>query len=261
MEIMDRQTRINHIVKIVQERQGASVRALSEELGVTEMTIRRDIAHLKACQAVKLVSGAVLPDVGAGAMSDPDKYDLSIQKEKHMPEKYKIGKAAAALIEQGDVIFIDIGTTTSCIIQHVSAAAPVTVVCCTMNALLETQKKGISDIILTGGTYREDVQMFESQEGEELLRRTRITKAFISAAGVNEKLGATCVNNCEVGTKIAAMKGALEKILVADSTKFGLVKPAFFADLSSFDAVVTDGGITDEWRKLLEAKGIRLYIA
>ncbi len=78
---------------------------------------------------------------------------------------------------------------------------------------------------------------------------------------MNAKLGVTCVNNCEVEAKCTVMKGALENILVADSSKFGAVKPAFFAPLDAFQAVVTDSGLSAEWRDELQQRGIRLYLA
>lgn len=259
---MDRQTRISRIVEIVKEKNGESIKGLASRLDVTEMTIRRDIAQLKASRLVKVVSGAVLYDGNTFSESGGiDKYDLLAQKSRHTAEKYRIGKLAASLVAPDDIIYIDIGTTASNIIQHISSSLPVTIVCCTMNALMEIQKRGADNTILIGGMYRSDVQLFESREGVELLGRTRITKAFISAAGVNAKLGATCVNSYEVDTKGAAMRSAVEKILVIDSSKFDVVKPAFFAALGDFDAVVTDSALSTEWREYLEAVGIRLYLA
>lgn len=258
---MDRSTRIKKIVETVKLRQGVSVKELAEMTNVTDMTIRRDVSQLSKTGVVKLVSGAVVPDRQIDIVSDSEKYELDIQKEKRIQEKNQIGQMAASLIDPGDVVYIDIGTTTSNIIPYIPEETPVTIVCCTMNALMEAKKKKTANLILTGGTYRADLQMFESKEGEELLRRTRITKAFISAAGVNEKLGVTCIRDCEIGTKTAALHGALEKILVVDSSKFELVKPAFFTDLERFDTIVTDHGIPDKWKQILEKRGIRLFIA
>ncbi|MFY9411987.1 MAG: DeoR/GlpR family DNA-binding transcription regulator, partial [Dethiobacteria bacterium] len=237
---MNKQQRINRIVAILRDKNGESIKELANQLGVTEMTIRRDIKHLQESRIVRVVSGAVIYNGEPMDESDGDRYNLSVQKSRRVSEKYRIGKMAASLVQPKDVIYIDIGTTTPNIIQHLPENMPVVIVCCTMNALMETQKKGIEEIIFTGGQFRSDVQMFESREGVELLSRTRISKAFISAAGVNDKLGVTCINSCEVETKSAAMQCALDKILVVDSSKFDAVKPAFFAKLDEFNAVVTD---------------------
>ena len=69
--------------------------------------------------------------------------------------------------------------------------------------------------------------MFESVEGIGLYGRTRASKMFVSASGVHEKLGMTCAHNYEVVTKKAALESSLQKILVADSSKFGQVRPGY----------------------------------
>jgi len=257
---MNKQVRMNQIISIVKQRNGESIKALSVQLGVTEMTIRRDVEQLKARQLVKVVSGAVVYNGETSETDGIDYYDLPMEKSKRTTEKYRIGKMAASLVEPGDVIYIDIGTTAPYIVQHIPSALSVVAVCCTMNTLIEIQKNGISGIILTGGTYRPDVQMFESKEGVELLGRTRINKAFMSAAGVNAQLGVTCVNSCEVDTKRAAMQCALEKILVVDSSKFDVVRSAFFARLEDFGTVITDSNLSAEWQEQIKAMGTRLHL-
>jgi len=253
--------RRKRIIEIVKENKGESIKQLSLLLTVTEMTIRRDIEQLKANQLVKVVAGAVLY-IGSGMEDEEseDKYDFSIQKNKMAEEKIAIGKYVASIIEKEDVIFIDIGTTTPTIIQYLQSRLPIVAVCCTLNALMEFKKKRIEQLVLIGGTYHPDIQMFESKEGVELLSRTRINKAFISAAGVDLKLGITCINECEVDTKWAAMEVAAEKYLVVDSSKFGVVKANFFAEITAFDAIVTDRNLSIEWQTQIEELGIRLYL-
>ena len=92
---IDKQDRIKRIVEIVKAKNGESIKALSEQLGVTEMTIRRDLVHLKASRLVKVVSGAVVYDGETTAADNPDYYDLSTQRRRRTTEKYRIGKVAA----------------------------------------------------------------------------------------------------------------------------------------------------------------------
>jgi DeoR family deoxyribose operon repressor len=103
--------------------------------------------------------------------------------------------------------------------------------------------------------------MFESPEGRELITRHRATKAFISAAGVNSEFGVTCSNAYERETKRVSIESAVQKILVADSSKFGVIRSDYFADLEDFDAVVTDGALEESYREELEQLGIQLYLA
>lgn len=143
---MNKQQRINRIVAILRDKNGESIKELANQLGVTEMTIRRDIKHLQESRIVRVVSGAVIYNGEPMDESDGDRYNLSVQKSRRVSEKYRIGKMAASLVQPKDVIYIDIGTTTPNIIQHLPENMPVVIVCCTMNALMETQKKGIEEI-------------------------------------------------------------------------------------------------------------------
>lgn len=259
---MDKQTRMQKLLERVKDQNGESIRTLALQFGVTEMTIRRDVEQLKAAGLVRVVAGAVLYSGSvASALPEAETYELAVHDGLRTAEKRRIGKLAASLVQPGDVLYFDVGTTTPHIIPFLPDGQGISAVCCTMNALTQLQKKAPERLIVAGGVYRPDLQMFESKQGVALLASTRISRAFISAAGVNAKLGVTCVNSCEVEAKCTVMKGALENILVADSSKFGAVKPAFFAPLDAFQAVVTDSGLSAEWRDELQQRGIRLYLA
>jgi len=91
--------------------------------------------------------------------------------------------------------------------------------------------------------------------------RNRCSKAFISAAGVDARFGVTCSNAYERETKKAVIASSMRKILVVDSSKFGQVRPVWFAELADFDEVVTDAGIPEEYAEALGRLGIALRIA
>ena len=102
--------------------------------------------------------------------------------------------------------------------------------------------------------------MFESPYANELIRSQRANTFFLGASGIHEALGITCAHNYEVLTKKAAMSSSLTTVLLADSSKFGLVRSAFVAPLAGVDAIVTDEGITDEWKRIIKNAGIKLYV-
>jgi DeoR family deoxyribose operon repressor len=103
--------------------------------------------------------------------------------------------------------------------------------------------------------------MLESPEGIQLINRTRASKVFLSAAGVSEQLGITCANQYEIESKKAIINAALSRILLVDSSKFGKIRPALFAQLSDIDAIVTDDDIPTEWRDIIDKLKITLHIA
>ena len=102
--------------------------------------------------------------------------------------------------------------------------------------------------------------MFESPDGISLIEKTRATKVFISASGIHDKLGVTCSNNYEVPTKCAIIGSSLERILLVNSDKFGKVKSSYFADLSDFNTIITDSGISQEWINYISQLNINLII-
>jgi DeoR family deoxyribose operon repressor len=115
-------------------------------------------------------------------------------------------------------------------------------------------------LVFPGGYFHNNTLMFESPEGIEIIKRIRANKAFISAAGVSEKLGVTCATDYEKETKKAIIDSSDVKILLIDSTKFGKVKISHFADLTDFDIIITDIGIPKKFVEIIKSLGIKLYI-
>jgi DeoR/GlpR family transcriptional regulator of sugar metabolism len=197
---------------------------------------------------------------GVNYNSGDKNYDLFSEKDKQANEKYNIGKKAISLLEPNDVIIIDTGTTTEYIARLIPDDLPLTIICYTTNVLVEIYKKPLINIIFAGGFYHRNSQMFESPESIELIKRTCANKVFTSASGISKELGITCVNHYEIETKCTAIKSAFEKILLVDSTKFDKIGPAYFANISDFDVVITDSGIEKKWINYINGLDIQLHI-
>jgi DeoR family deoxyribose operon repressor len=250
--------RSNQIAMLLRQRNGTTIRELSKELGVSEMTIRRDLEELQQTNIVSLVHGAAIYKGDVSLDTKKSDYHLLLEKAVNNPEKERIGKAAAHEVKPGDTIIIDIGTTTEHLARNIPQNSPITVLCFTINILFEVYKKNVQHLIMGGGYYHADTQLFESPDSINFIRQTRASKFFISAAGVSSELGLTCINQYEVGVKQACIDSSLQKILLADSKKFGVIRPAFFTTLKKIDTIITDNGISDEWVKIIEDMGIKL---
>ena len=244
-----REIRIQELLHLVRQHNGIGIRPLAEMLGVSEMTVRRDLESLTASGTVHVIQGVVL----AAKQQDNAQYHLVQQQSVRSSEKGRIAKEAAKMVQPGDSIFLDIGTTTCNILRYLPSGMPITVICCTVNTLLEALRKNFGQLIFCGGFYHGDTQMFESIENNQLLSRVRANKAFISAAGVSASLGLTCANEYEVHTKTACISTAQQKILLVDSQKLGQVRPAYFAALSDMDRIITDTGASTEWQTTFES--------
>lgn len=252
--------RLNEIIKLLQIYNAISVNELADKLGVSHMTIRRDLQKLEQQNYVRLLHGGAVLNPHAGLMQ-PDEihYSLRTAGSEQMKEKIAIGQFAASILEENGVIILDAGSTTELIAKSIPPDFPLTVICYSLNILVELRQKRNCEIILAGGYLHENSLMFESPEGVDLVRRSRATKAFVSASGINEELGVTCANQYELETKKAIIDSSISSIIVADSTKFGKVGPTYFADLANFDIIITDVGIPSQYTDLLNRIGISLY--
>lgn len=253
--------RTNKIINILKEKNGATVKELALTLGVSEMTIRRDLEVLKSNNIINNVYGAAIYNPSNSIEKLESFYNIENELIKNENEKIKIGKLAASLINEDDIIIIDTGTTTEKLAEFIDNNKNISVLIYNTNILMALSKKKNIQLIFSGGYFHPNTMMFESPEGISLIEKTRATKVFVSAAGVHENLGITCSNNYEVLTKQAIIKSSLEKILLVDSQKFGVVKSSYFADLNDFNTIITDSGINEEWKNKINALGIKLIIA
>ena len=252
--------RANKIIEILKEKNGASVKELASILGVSEMTIRRDLNVLKSNNIVNNVYGATIYNPLNNIQKLANPYNITDEVVKNESKKFKIGQIATKLIQPDDVIIIDTGTTTEKLAQSISDDIKLTALLYNINILTALKLKHNINLIFSGGYFHPNTQMFESPEGISLIENTRATKVFVSAAGIHEQLGVTCSNNYEVLTKRAIINSSLEKILLVDSQKFGIVKSSYFADLNEFNTIITDSEIPKDWINHINNLGIRLII-
>ncbi|MFW6180257.1 MAG: DeoR/GlpR family DNA-binding transcription regulator [Spirochaetota bacterium] len=251
--------RLRDILGILQVESAASTRELSQKLQVTEMTIRRDLGLLSRSKQVRLIHGGAIY-TGDGARRGQDVYSFSHEETRSKDEKTRIGSRAAGLIRHGDTIILDGGSTVEYVARAIPPHLDITVLCYSLNLLnMLCRNPGFKKIV-SGGYYNDDSLMFEGTHGVELIRSMRASKAFIGATGVNCNLGLTCKNLAEVQTKKAVIASTDTRILVVDSTKFGQVHIAHFAELEDFDMIITDSGIPGEYQNRIQEKGIQLHV-
>ncbi|WP_111414446.1 DeoR/GlpR family DNA-binding transcription regulator [Billgrantia lactosivorans] len=211
--------------------------------GVSEMTIRRDVAASDG--AMSLLGGRLV--LG----SNPHyPYDLDRQKDSHAPAKRRLCERAAGFIEDGDTLFIDCGTTLPPLVAMLSGRERLTVVTYALNVANAVSRMSEVRLVLLGGLYHASSQSFGSDDMSTAIRRLGINRAFISAAGVHAERGVSCFHFHEVAPKQAAIGCAEQRLLVVDESKIGQVRPAYFARLGDFDVVITDGDMA-----LLQANG------
>ena len=254
-----KEKRLTEFVNILKDKKYTPIRELADLLSVSEMTIRRDLKILEGKQILRNIDGVIIYDPNS-FKNEENQYDLLTEIDKQFLQKVNIGKYAASLIEDGETIMIDTGTTTQHIPANISSDLEITALSYNINILSELRKNSKIKILFAGGYFYPNTEMFASKQGVRFIEGIRAQKAFISAAGVHESLGLTCRNSYEVSTKNAVIRSSIKKILVADSSKFGIIRSEYFNDLDIIDEVVTDSNISEEWKKILKDKEIKLHI-
>jgi len=235
--------RIARLVAMISTSGPIHLRDAGKALGVSEMTVRRDLA---AGDTLVCLGGYVaiagVPLAGAG-------YALDREEKAHMAGKRAAAEAAARRVQSGETIFIDCGTTMPFLAAALPHDVPLTVVCYALNIAAIVCRRPETRVIMLGGIYYESSASFWSRESEGVLARLGINRAFISAGGIHRERGVSCSSFHEVPLKQVAMARAEENCLIADATKFDQIKPACFAEIPAFDRIVTDGSIAPEIRR------------
>jgi len=231
--ISRKEERIAELAALVDEVGVLRLRDAAARLGVSEMTIRRDIGSDGA--ALNCLGGYIIPTQD-GANGD---YVFDFEKDSHAGAKAQACAAAAALIEPYDTVFIDCGTTMPHLAHRIPQNQHITVVCYALNIAEILSQRGDVRLIVLGGLYHPEAASFSGDEGIDVLKRVNINKAFLSAGGVDEQHGVTCSHFHEVPLKQMAMQRAVEKHLVVDKSKYGKVRAARFAGMADFTSIVS----------------------
>ena len=255
-----RQSRLNSLQEIIIRANSTTIKDLAGQLNVSAMTIRRDMEVLEKAGIVRTYRGGVIVAERHARTGSASAYSLASAETAHVEEKREIAKLAAALVEPGDVIFLDAGSTVELILDYVDPLLEMTIFCYSLNVLNLVAGRKNTRVVFSGGVYHPDSQNFESPEGLQLLNRNRSSKAFISANGIRVDLGVTSSGQFEIPIKRAAIENSANTYLVADSSKCGLVRTGHFADIEDFDAIITDNGFASDMREHFTDRGVKIML-
>lgn len=241
------------IIELVKHQQVATVSDLAKEFQVHEATIRRDLAEIEQEGLLKRTHGGVIVDKGANM--EPS---FSERVSDQLDQKARIGKKAASLIEEGDHVIIDSGTTTIHIARHLVNRTNITVVTNDINVAAELRDSTGITVIVTGGTLYHASFMLNGMYTDSLLGSIHVQKAFIGTPAIHPIHGLTHPEAQLVPTKQGMIKAAQEIIVVADDTKIGKVSLHTVAPISSVHTFITGSEASDSQMKLFKDSGVHL---
>ena len=248
----ERQLELAHLV----QRAGRlSVAQICEQFGISEATARRDFEALSEQGLIQRVyGGAILVRQAA-----PEEPILSRSHEQEN-EKERIGRAAAALIQDGETIFLGSGTTVLQVAQYL-LTRNITVITNSLPVInLMSEKENIS-LIALGGMLRDSELSFIGHITEQALSEVRADRVVIGIRAISLEQGLTNDYLPETLTDRAILKAGSKTIIVADHTKCGVISTAFLAALTAMQTLVTDDGTDPDFIEALRSQRIEVIVA
>ncbi len=234
----------------------ARIADLVEMLEVSEATVRRDLEWLEQHGFLERTHGGAIL-----SQRMPLEPEYAYRARTHPEEKRQIGAAAAALIEDGDVVFINSGTTATQVFHHIQPGANITVVTNNVSAVLEVPAPGFQ-LILVGGTFRPPSNSVAGPIAALAIRQIYASKALIGVDGISPKFGCTIPSEAEAEVArlmIERTRGPI--IALADHSKWGVVSNFQIASIEQIHILITDRQLDPSARAELAARSVKVIIA
>ncbi|MGD0863592.1 MAG: DeoR/GlpR family DNA-binding transcription regulator [Candidatus Limnocylindrales bacterium] len=247
---MPRNDRRSSLVLRLREDGRASVAALAQDLGVTPSTIRRDLARLAVDGAVvRTYGGAALP----GAVAPPG-------SDRAIEAKRAIAAAAAALVEDGQTIAISSGSTTLELARRL-VERRLTVITNALDVASVLMDRDGIELVVLGGVVRPRMHSMLGHLAELALGQLRADTLFMGIGAIDPERGLMNDSIPEILTDRALRRSCRNCVVLADSSKFWQVAPAFVFGLDEVDTVVTDPGVDPADIAALQAHQVRVIVA
>jgi DeoR/GlpR family transcriptional regulator of sugar metabolism len=247
--------RRQEILRQISQQGRISVSDMSRQFGVSEVTIRSDLQALADRNLIVRTHGGAVP-------ATPGLYNLSLasRRQQQVQEKSRIGKAGAALVKNGDAIFLDSSSTALTIAQRLKSHRHLTII---TNGLAVAQEMldapGVT-VVTLGGILRRDTASLIGTDGLQMLRKFNIQKGFFGAHGISFPEGLTDVSAEEAEVKRPLVAMCRQVIAVLDATKWGQIGLASFASLEQIHAVITDVHAPPDLVEKLRASGVEVTL-
>ncbi len=260
------EARRRHILEILTGREdcAASVEELRHLLGVSQMTVRRDLDWLAERGLLRRVHGGAVAHQSArppwqGAPGAPPEWKPFVERRvQHSREKQFIGWAAAQLVSDGERIILDSGTTTLHVARNLDCRQDLVAITHSLPVAEELARCPNVTTIVLGGLLKPREMCNVGPTVTQELARLSVDKLFLSAAGFSLDRGVTDPDMRENEVRQAMIRAAREIILVADSSKWGAVSLVQIIPLDVLDKIITDDGLPRDAVEAITALGVQV---
>lgn len=255
---MDTYERKQKILEILNREGRVKVSQLSHIFGVSEVTIRSDLADMETENLLSRVHG--------GAISSyKSYYNMSLQQRisSNPGAKQTIASCAAAMIEENDTVMFNPGTTTLAVFRAIPPRMNLSIVTNSLEIATEASANPNFNTILLGGAINAKYRFIYGDDANVQLEKYHADKLFLSVDGIDTESGLTTYYAQEVETAKLMLKNSALKIVVADSTKIGRSAFVKIADTQNADYIITNAssGAAEEIEKIRAMNGPRLIVA
>lgn len=248
-----RVSRLTQIQQMLENDDAVTVGQLTDRLGVSEATVRRDLDALQR-------SGFVQRTHGGAVSTQLHELPYPARGSRSISEKRAIARAAAAFVEPEATLFLGGGSTTLHLAEQL-VDVDVTVVTNSLPVATELSRGRRGQVIVIGGTLRSPEQSMVGPRAVEAIGSYRAAIAFLGVPALDSEHGFTADGDVEAATDLAFIENAQRCIVLADHTKLGRVSTTHVVPLSLIDTVVTDTGAAPQVIADLQGAGTHVIVA
>jgi DeoR/GlpR family transcriptional regulator of sugar metabolism len=256
-----REERLKSIAERVMAGQAVYVNDLADEFGVSSSSIRIDLNELQEQGILKRTHGGAILADGLDGRLIAAKLPFETRQQQLQAEKEAIGRAAATLIDDGDAILIDGGSTTFYVARHLGEKRGLTVITNAISLLPDLMAIPDAQVYVTGGLLDRGLVTLLGEIALDTICRFRAVKAILGMDGISADTGLTVIDPAVAATKRKMMAASRQLIVVSDHTKLDRVSLYTLAPLAAMHTLVTDAGAALETVEAIRACGPRVAIA
>ncbi|WP_244852196.1 DeoR/GlpR family DNA-binding transcription regulator [Bacillus sp. J14TS2] len=249
--------RRNKIKEIVRSKKSVKVSELVHLFKVSEETIRRDLNQIEKDGLIqKNYGGAILLE----DIDQPMDFILPVQQRKRqfLTEKNEIGRRAAELVQEGQIVILDAGTTTWCTVKNLHQLKDLTIISNALNVVEECSKNGDSSIYLLGGKLRRHSMSLVGPQIESELEKYSANYVFLGTSGFSLRQGFMSSDLYEAEIKRAMVSAGEKIVLLADHSKFQKVGLTSFCHLKDIDILITSDLVDEQILKEIRDAGVEV---
>jgi len=233
------QQRKQHILSILQRDGQVVAKTVSQELGLSEDTIRRDLRELAQEGLLQRVHGGALP-------ASPAVANFAVREVILMDSKVAIGRAAAQLIRSGQVVILDGGTTSVQVARHLPRNLQATIVTHSARTALELVEHPTVEVILIGGRLFKHSIVSVGAAALDAIKHIRADVYFMGVTGVHPEAGLSTGDLEEAYMKLALVRQAAETFVLVSHEKLGAASQYVIAPLGDVSGLIVEASVSDD---------------